>query len=302
MPLRVLLTLVLLAAVWGASFLFLRIATPEFGPIALIQVRVLIASAVLLPIWYVREGKQNWHQVRDNWRRICLLGMCNSAIPFTLFALSTLYITGGLSAILNSTVPIWTAAVAFFWLGHRLTRDGVLGLVIGLFGVVILFSDSIDSSISPSAEGVEIGIAAALVGSFFYGIAANYTVQKMQGISILTVATFTLVASSLLLLPLTFFAMPEGPISSRAWFAAIAIGVLPTALANVLYFQILGKIGSTKAVTVAYLIPVFAVLWGWWFLNEQITQVMIIGAAIILLGTSLVTGVISLWKKPSKAI
>lgn len=295
MPIKTLLLLVLLAAVWGASFIFMRIAAAEFGAIALIQVRVLIATAVLLPIWYVREGAKNWHQVRDNWSKISVLGMLNSAIPFTLFAYSTIHISGGLSAVFNSTVPIWTATVAFVWLGHKLAWDGVLGLVLGLFGVIILLADSIGTPV----VGVEKGIAAALLGSFFYGIAANFTVQKMQGISILTIATFTLLASSLLLLPLTVFALPEGPISSRAWFAAIALGVLPTALANVLYFQILNQIGSTKTVSVTYLIPVFAVLWGWWFLDEKITQQMILGAVVILLGTSLVTGVISLSRRSS---
>ena len=297
MPFRTLLLLVLLAAVWGASFMFLRIAAPEFGAIALIQVRVLVASAVLLPIWYMREGRRNWYQVRGNWRKIGFLGTLNSALPFTLFAFSTIYITGGLASILNSTVPIWTAIVAFLWLGTKLSWDGILGLVLGIVGVIILFSGSMGSS----EAGVELGIAAAVVGAFLYGIAANYTVQKMQGISILTIATFTLVAGSIVLLPFTLFAMPEQSISSRAWIAAISLGVLPTALANVLYFQILNQVGSTKAVSVAYLIPIFATFWGWWFLNEQITQEMIIGAVVILLGTSLVTGVISLSTKKAKA-
>jgi len=296
MPIRTFLLLVLLAAVWGASFMFLRIAAPEFGAIALIQVRVLIASAVLLPIWYAREGRRNWYQVRENWRKIGFLGTLNSALPFTLFAFSTLYITGGLASILNSTVPIWTAIVAFLWLDAKLSWDGILGLVLGIVGVIILFSGSMGSS----EVGVELGIAAALVGAFLYGIAANYTVHKMQGISILTIATFTLVAGSLVLLPFTLFAMPEQSISTRAWIAAISLGVLPTALANVLYFQILNQVGSTKAVSVAYLIPIFATFWGWWFLDEQITQEMIVGAVVILLGTSLVTGVISLSTKKAK--
>ena len=293
---RNLIELILLAALWGASFLFLRIATPEFGAVALIEIRVFVASVFLLPIWLLRESGTTRHSVRLHWQPLLVVGLLNSAIPFVLFAYSTLYITGGYASILNATVPIWGALVAWVWLKRTLSRDGIAGLVVGFAGVAVLVS----SSISLSLNGVSAGILAALVASLMYGIAANYTVEKLSDVSPLTISTFTQVAASIVLMLPAIILFPANQVSLQAWLAVIALGVICTGFATTLYFRLIAKIGSTKAMTVTFLIPVFGTIWGALFIDELITVEMVIGSMIILLGTALVTGLVSLPGRFSK--
>lgn len=163
MPLRSALELVLLAALWGASYLFLRIASPEFGPIALIAVRVAIASAFLLPIWLVTEARHSTSSVQQHWWPLLWIGLINSAAPFVLFAYATLHITGGFAAILNATAPIWGALVAWLWLGMRPTVNSGLGLILGIVGVVIL----VQPSLSNGFNSASLGAIAATIAAFY---------------------------------------------------------------------------------------------------------------------------------------
>lgn len=277
----------MLAALWGGSFLFLRIASPEFGPVAIIAVRVFTATLLLLPIWYLREGQSQLHNVRQHWFGLLIVGLFNSAIPFVLFAYSTLHITGGMAAILNSTATIWTAVVAWIWLKRTPNTSTVLGLIVGVFGVSVLVADSLGGA------GLN-GILAAALAAVLYGIAANYSTEKLAEVSSLTIATFSLVAASLVLVPLSLLFLPSGEISSLAWSAVIAMGVLSTALANIIYFFLLAEIGATKTVTVTFMIPVFGTFWGAVFIDEVVTGVMLLGGAIILLAVALVTNVLKI--------
>ena len=289
MSIKNLIELVMLAAIWGASFMFMRIATPEFGAIALIEVRVLVASLFLLPIWYLREARKQSDQVKTHLTPLFVVGMLNSAVPFVLFAYSTLHITGGFSSILNATAPIWGAVVAWVWLRKTLSFSGVLGLALGLAGVAILVS----RSISFSMTGVSLGILAGLFAAFLYGIAANYTSEKLDSVSPLSIATFSQVAATLMLLVPAIYFFPEQPISTLSWLSVIALGVVCTGLAYTLYFRLIANVGSTRAITVTFLIPIFGSFWGAVFIDEQITIEMVIGSAVILFGTALVTGVVS---------
>ena len=293
MSIRNLLELILLAAVWGASFLFMRIATPEFGAVALIEVRVLVASIFLLPIWYLRDAKHQSKLVASHWPHLLVVGILNSAVPFVLFAYSTLYITGGFSSILNATAPIWGALVAWVWLRKTLSFEAAIGLGFGLLGVAILVS----KSISLSMNGVSLGIVAALGASFMYGIAANYTSEKLNKVSPLSIATFSQIAASLVLLPAALWYFPQQQISPLAWVSVIAMGVFCTGLAYTMYFRLIANIGSTKAITVTFLIPIFGTLWGALFIAEEISTEMVIGSGVILFGTALVTGVLSFTKE-----
>lgn len=287
---RQIFELILLAALWGGSFMFLRMAAPEFGPVALIQLRVIIAAAVLLPLWFIRSTPKQKADLKPNIGHLLIVGVLNSAAPFVLFAYSTLHITGGFSSILNSTAPIWTAVVAWFWLSQKPNSSVLTGLILGLVGVVVLVSNSISWQLS----GASAGIVAALAATLMYGIAANYTAEKLRGVHSLTIATFSLVSAAILLLPVSYFYLPTNSISTSAWMAVIVMGLFCTAAANILYFKLLSEIGSTKAITVTFLIPVFGTLWGALFLGELVTTQMAIGGLIILTGTALVTGVVSL--------
>jgi drug/metabolite transporter (DMT)-like permease len=289
--------LILLAALWGASFLFMRIATPEFGAVALIEVRVLVASLFLLPIWFYREGAVARKTAQKHWRPIVIVGILNSALPFVLFAYSTLHITGGFSSILNSTVPLWGALVAWLWLGKLLSREAMMGILLGLLGVAVLLS----GSFSFTQSQVTLGIFAALFASVLYGIAANYAAEKLAKVSPLSIATFSQVAATIILLPFAVWLMPQTSISLNAWVSVVVLGVFCTGLAYTLYFRLIGQVGSTKAVTVTFLIPMFGTFWGALFIDEIITLEMVIGMLIILIGTAMVNGVLSFKSKVSQS-
>jgi len=276
--------LVLLAAVWGASFLFMRMGAPEFGPVALVQLRMLIAALFLLPVLKMRIGLA---ELPPNWKPLTMLGFLNSAIPFLLLTYSTLYVTAGFSSVFNATAPLWGALVAWVWLSERLSAIGVVGLIVGFLGVAVLAGDA-DNLASP---GSVLAVIAAIGGAFFYGIGANYARRYTKHLNSLSVATGSMLFPAILLLPLTVAFWPDTPPSARAWFALLAMGIASTGVAYILYFRLIANVGPAKAITVAYLIPAFAVIWGALILDETVTVLMIIGCLIIFLGTALVTGV-----------
>ena len=280
----------LLSALWGASFLFMRIAVPEFGAVVLIEARVAIAALVLLPFWWYRESASSRQQVIKHWPRIFVVGLLNSAIPFVLFAYSMLYITGGVAAILNGTAPIWGAVVAWLWLKNKLALNGIIGLFVGFSGVVVLVSNEL---LVPT-EGKALAIFAAAFAGVLYGVAANYTSEKLSEVSAMSIATFSQVAATISLLPLLYWFLPPQLPGLGAWMALLALAVLCTSLAYLMYFRLLAEIGSTKAITVTFLIPMFGSLWGALFIDEKITIMMVVGMMIILLGTAMVTGILNI--------
>lgn len=273
--------------------MFMRIAVPEFGAIVLIELRVLIAGLVLLPFWWVREGRKSKSEALKKWPHLLVIGALNSAIPFVLFAYSMLYITGGMAATLNGTAPIWGAVVAWLWLGQRLSISAMIGLVIGLIGVVVLVSDDL----SLSLNGKTLGVLACGLAAIMYGIAANYTAQKLTGLTPLTIATFTMFTSAVILMPLAVYFAPKVMPSLTAWYSVLALAIACTSFTYVIFFNLLAEAGSTKAISVTFLIPAFGAMWGALFIGEELTLVMVVGMAIILTGTALVTGVMKLSAK-----
>jgi len=270
----------------------MRIAVPEFGAVGLIAARVIIAAVVLWPFWYFREPVAMRKNALGHWPALAVVGLLNSSIPFVLFAYSMIYITGGMASILNGTAPIWGAVVAWAWLGHRLSTGAIVGLLLGFVGVVVLVGDEL----SVPGEGKTLAIAAAAFAPFLYGIAANYTSEKLSGVSALSIAMFSQVMAGVSLLPLLFWFLPESMPSLNAWLSLLALAIACTSLAYLMYFKLLVDIGSTKAITVTFLIPIFGSLWGALFIEEVITVMMIFGMLTILLGTALVTGVIKFGK------
>jgi drug/metabolite transporter (DMT)-like permease len=280
-----LLELVALAAIWGASFLFMRLAAPEFGPLALTALRVAGAALFLLPLLAWRGGGGS---LRTHWRPIVVVGLLNSALPFTLA------INAGLSAILNSTAPLWAAAIAALWLGERLTPSRVAGLAIGFAGVLFLAWDK--ASFRPGDHGVSAGtaIAACLLATLCYGFAANYTKRTLQGVSPIAVAAGSQSAAALALALPALWAWPAQAPSGGAWAALAVLALLCTGIAYLMYFRLIARLGPSRAISVTFLIPVFGVLWGALFLGEAISGAMLAGCAVILVGTALTTGLLSL--------
>ena len=290
------LLMIALASLWGASFLFMRISVPEFGAVLLVALRVIIAALVLLPFWFLSDSKQARRVALNHWPALMLVGVLNSSVPFVLFAYSMLYVTGGVASILNGTAPIWGAVVAWAWLGSRLSKNAVIGLTLGFIGVVILVGDEL----AVPSEGKISAIAAAAFAPFLYGIAANYTSKNLNNVSALSIAMFSQAWAGVSLLPFLYWFLPEQNPSAEAWLSLIALAVACTSVAYLMYFKLLADVGSTKAITVTFLIPAFGTLWGAVFIGEEITSMMIIGMAIILLGTALVTGVLKLAKPISE--
>lgn len=281
--------LLALAALWGGSFVFMRAAVPEFGPIVLIELRVAMAAIALMPIWWFREGVSSLAQIKGKFGALTLVSLFNSAIPFVLFAYATLYVTGGFASVLNATAPIWSAVVAWAWLSKRITRTAAIGMLIGLFGVGLLVSDDFKLSLDDATLGILAGIAAA----FMYGVAANVTAEKLSNISPLALATLSQIISAIVLLPLAIAFWPDQAVSARAWLCVLALAIFCTSLAYLMYFRLIAQIGPNKAITVTFLIPVFGMLWGALLLGESVSIKMLISTAIILFGTALATGVFS---------
>ena len=287
MKTRDLIDLVALGLLWGASFLFMRIAGPEFGAFALVEVRVAIAAAVLLPMLLLRgQGGA----LAGNWRPLSILGVFNTALPFFLLTWATLYLTAGTSGILNATAPIFTAIVAWAWLGEKLTISRSAGLLVGSVGVWLLVRDKIGDSMGDTT----LAVIAALGGAFLYGVGGNFTRRYASHVKPLAIATGSQIAAALSLLPVAVLTWPESPVSLTAWTAAIVMGVFSTALAYILYFRLIANTGPTNAITVTYLIPLFAMVLGAVVIDEPITVSMIVGCAVILLGTALATGLVRL--------
>ena len=291
MKARDLTDLLLLAALWGGSFLFMRYAAPAFGAVPLMWLRVAIASVCLLPLLIARR------QVGELVPRVgamAVMGLTNSALPFVLIAWATLSITAGLAAILNATTPIFTAIVAALWLRERLTAVRLVGLLLGLAGVVVLAADKAD--FKPGGSGW--ALLASLGAALSYGFAANYARRFVTGVPALVNATGSQVAATLVLTPFAIAFWPVQTPGALAWGAALALGLGCTALAYLLYFRLLARVGPARAVTVTYLVPVFATVWGALLLGESFTLRMGLGGAVVLAGTALATG---LWQPGRRA-
>jgi drug/metabolite transporter (DMT)-like permease len=284
--------LLLLAVIWGASFLFMRVAAPEFGPIALVGIRVGVAALFLIVVLAWRGGLRGMLAVS---KPLTVLGAISSALPFTLFAYATLYVTAGVAAVLNATAPLFGALVGYFWLRDKLAPARVLGLIVGFGGVIVLFWGGIPLEVG----GATWAMIAGLVASLSYGVSVNYTKRRLSGVPPLVTATGSQISATLLLLPLCAMRWPSVMPPLRSWLCVIGLGIVCTGIANIIFFRLISHVGPAKAITVTYLIPVSGMLWGLVFLHEPITVGMVIACAVILLGTALATGGLPLRARPS---
>jgi len=279
-----LIEFVLLGAIWGASFLFTRLGAAEFGALPTAGLRVGIAAVFLLPLLLAR--RQGLALAR-HWKKIFLLGMLNSGIPFACYAYALLTITTGLSALINATVPLFGALVAWLWLKDRPHGLKILGLLIGFVGVAMLAWGK--ASFKPDASGLSSGwaVVACLVACLCYGISASYTRRYLSGVPSLVVATGSQIGATLGLALPTLWLWPAQNPSLKAWLALLVVGVVCTGIAYVLFFRLIDKMGAASTLTVTFLIPVFAVIYGVIFLGESVTSWMLICGAVILSGTAL---------------
>jgi len=282
---------VLLGALWGGSFLFMRLANQELGALPTVGVRVAIASVFLLCVLLLRGLGA---ELRRHWRKVLFIGVINSGLPFACFSFALLSISTGLSSILNATAPMFGAVVAWVWLGDRPDRSRLLGLAIGFLGIALLAWDK--ASFLPDASGTASGwaVLACLLACLCYGISASYTKRHMAGIPSLVAATGSQLGATAALAAPTFWLWPEHAPSAQAWLALLAVGIFCTGLAYILYFRLIERVGPAKAMTVTFLVPVFALLYGSLLLQESLTWHMLLCGTVVVLGTALSTGLIRL--------
>jgi drug/metabolite transporter (DMT)-like permease len=269
--------LVLLAAIWGASFLFNRIAAPALGPVLTAELRTLIAGVALATYFAVSGFDPQWRR----WgRQYVIVGIFTSAVPFLLWAYAALSLTAGLMSVLNATSPLWGALCSALLLGERVTGRRAFGLVVGVVGVVLVTQTGIESELS------YFPVAAALAAAFCYGLAGAYMKRWAGGVPARGMAVGTQIAAGILLIP--FIALWPPPAAAPTPLVAasmLALGLVCGAIAYLLYFRLIADIGATGALTVTYLIPVFGVLWGALFLGEPLSAPMLAGGALVILGT-----------------
>jgi drug/metabolite transporter (DMT)-like permease len=281
--------LVLLGALWGASFLFMRMGAGQFGGMALAGMRAVGAALCSLPLLASRERRA---ELRANWWPVTLIGLSNSALPFVLFSYAAQSLPAGLSSIFDAIAPLLVAASGWLWLGEKLNASRASGLVIGLIGVVWLIGGSM--GFGHGSVSIDWAMAACVGANICYTFGTHYSHRRMQTVTPLTVAIGSQFAAAIMLLPFTVWLWPAKMPTAGAWIAMLGLAAGCTSLAYMLFYRLLAHVGSSRAMAVLYLIPVFGVIWGALFLREAVTLAMAGGCVVILLGVALTTGMLRL--------
>jgi drug/metabolite transporter (DMT)-like permease len=273
--------LVALSAIWGASFIFIRVLAPVLGPVLTVATRVLIGGAVL--IVYCRVIGLDAGLSR-HWRQYAVIGVTNSTLPFMLFAFAALHLPASYSVILNAMTPLFTALLAVPLLGERLTAAKIAGLVIGVAGVALV------SGAGPVVPDLwfAFAVAACLGATLCYAGSSIYMKRYASGAKPLAIAGWSQIFAGLALVPLVPFAPAPGSLTPLIAANVLALAVICSSAAYALYYRLIADIGPTRAVTMAFLMPAFGMLWGALFLGETITLPMIAGCGLVIGGATIV--------------
>ncbi len=287
----------LLAAIWGSSFLFMRIGAGELGALPTAALRVAIAALFLWPLLHMR---QQTHLLRQHWKPVLFAGVLNSGIPFALYSFAVMHISTGLSSILNATVPLFGALVAWVWLGDRPGVSRGLGLTIGFGGIVLLAGGQVGFKNQASGMSPLWAVLACLGATTCYALSASFTKRHIPPLPSLVSATGSQIGATLALALPALWWHPDHIPGPNVWAALLVLGVLCSGVAYILYFRLIEKAGPARALTVTYLVPVFAVAYGVALLGESVKLWMLLCGTIVLAGTSLASGLIRL-PRPSRA-
>lgn len=285
------LRLIILSSLWGMSFIFMRVAVPEFGPVPLILVRMGVGALLLVPLLL---GVGYLRLVWDNKGRLLLLGLVNHVLPFCLLALATTRLEAGFTSLINATTPIFTALLGALFFATPVQRQQYLGLALAFFGVYVLSANRLDFALG----GDGWFILSAVGATFCYGIASNYSKTYLSHLPVRVLAAGSTAMSALILLVPGLLLWPTEPISAVAWGNGLALAAFSTTLAFLLYFGLLSSAGATATSTVTFLVPVSALLWGYLLLNEVLSLQILVGMAITLIGTAIATRMLR-WKRPA---
>ncbi|MGO2240148.1 MAG: DMT family transporter [Halomonas sp.] len=286
------LRLLLLSSLWGLSFIFMRVAAPEFGPVPLVLIRMGIGALLLMPLLI------SLHYLRLIWQHkgpLLLLGIVNHVLPFSLLALATTRLEAGFTSLINATTPIFTALMGVCFFATAIQRQQYWGLALALLGVYVLSANRLDFALG----GDGWFIVAALGATFCYGIASNYSKTRLGHLPTRVLAAGSCAMSALVLLIPGIWLWPSSPISLLAWGNAISLATLSTTLAFLLYFGLLASAGATATSTVTFLVPVSALVWGYLLLDETLSLQIIAGMVITLIGTAIATNLLRLKSRGS---
>ncbi len=304
--------LLVLGAMWGSSFLFIKVAVVEVDPVFVVAARLFFSVLTLLAVLpllgrFVGERTDAIPQVARLWRSLLVLGFFNAALPFFVISWGTQFLPSGTAAILNSTVPLFTALLALslpWFAGERLGVLGVTGLLLGIVGVGVLvggFGGLVEGLSGTRSEALA-GAGAILVGSTSYAVGGLYARYSMKGVPVTVSAVGQSAGGLLLTLPFAVFSIPDRLPSLQVLGALAGLGVIGTGFSLLLYFRLIANVGPTRTSTVTYLVPVWALLYGALLLGEGITARSILGLVLILAGVAGVSGIFELpRKKPPPA-
>ena len=274
----------LLGALWGGSFLFIRVAVPALGPFLLVELRVGLAVAALF-LYALAVGSMP--KIRGRWKSFLVLGFFNAALPFSLISAAEIHLTASLAAILNATTVMFSAIVAAVWMGDALTTRKAIGIVLGIFGVSVLVGwDPL-----PLNGAVLLAVAAMLLASLSYALGATYAKRSFSAIPPVGMAIGQLGGATVLFLPLAAVSFPERAPSTVVTLSMLGLAFLSTAVAYLIYFRLIENVGPTSTLTVTLLVPVFGLLFGVLLLDEPFGFGTLAGLGIILTSVVLITGI-----------
>lgn len=275
------LLLILLSAIWGGSFIFMRVLAPVFGAVGTANIRLLIGAIFLLIIYRLIRYQIHW---KRDWKLFLVIGIINSALPFTFFSFAALHIPASISVVINSMTPMFGALFEKIILKGSLTINKLMGLVIGTIGVIII---SGSKTLSGSPESY-VAIFACLAATFCYGLSGALVKKYGKQVEAKAMAGGSQLFAGFVLLPFLATSGFSTPVTYDIILTVIVFGVLCSAIAYLIYYHLINTAGPTIALSVTFLMPVFGILWSKIILNEVITGQMILGAFIILIGIYLI--------------
>ena len=274
MELKNWILLILLGAVWGSAFMFIKISADDFGPILLVNLRLLLAGALFLPFLL---QKKYLAYFKSHFSGILILGIFSNAFPFTMFSYASLGATSNMLGILNGTTAFMTMVVAYFWLKESITPKQIFGIILGFLGILVL--------VNPANGSATIGASGfALVGALSYSFSGVYIQKYQLNANKFVLIGWAMLFGGLFLIPLSFFNLPDQMPDNNAIAALLWLGIVSTGIAYLGYIRLIEQIGAVRTSTVTYLLPVFSIIWGSIFLQEKITWIIFGGFIFVMIG------------------
>ena len=274
MELKNWILLILLGAVWGSAFMFIKISADDFGPILLVNLRLLLAGALFLPFLL---QKKYLAYFKTHFSGILILGIFSNAFPFTMFSYASLGATSNMLGILNGTTAFMTMVVAYFWLKESIAPKQIFGIILGFLGILVL--------VNPANGSATIGASGfALVGALSYSFSGVYIQKYQLNANKFVLIGWAMLFGGLFLTPLSFFNLPDQMPDNNAIAALLWLGIVSTGIAYLGYIRLIEQIGAVRTSTVTYLLPVFSIIWGSIFLQEKITWIIFGGFIFVMIG------------------